>query len=90
MSKTTEEILLEKVGKLALSGLKWKSLDERKNRITEAMHEYADQQLAEFKEKLKDELATRKKKYHPEVLNDSFINGRFWEAQEIIELIDSI
>jgi hypothetical protein len=41
--KTAEEILLDKVGKLALSGLKWKSLNDRKERILEAMEEYKNQ-----------------------------------------------
>lgn len=44
MSK--EEILVNNVGKLALSGLKWKSLDDRRNKILEAMEEYAQQCLA--------------------------------------------
>lgn len=45
-SKTAEEILLKKVGKLAVAGLKWKSLGERKELILSAMQEYADQEVA--------------------------------------------
>lgn len=50
--KTAEQILLNKVGRLALSGLKWKSLDDRKHLILKAMQEYADQQNAALKESL--------------------------------------
>lgn len=54
--KTKEEILLDNVGSLKLSGLKWKSLNDRKELVHKAMQEYADQQLAEYKEQVNKHL----------------------------------
>jgi hypothetical protein len=51
---TPEEILSKNVGKLAVSGLKWKSLDDRKKLIIQAMEEYSTQQKADLLEALKD------------------------------------
>lgn len=52
--KTKEEILLAHVGHPALSGLKWKSLNDRKDRIYEAMEEYASQQTEANEKELSD------------------------------------
>jgi hypothetical protein len=52
VKNTAEDILLEKVGKLSLSGLKWKSLNDRKHLIVEAMHEYSQQVSAKLLEAL--------------------------------------
>ena len=49
-----EEILNKNVGKLALSGLKWKSLADRRERIYEAMEEYASHLLAEKEARIKE------------------------------------
>lgn len=43
-----------------------------------------------FKEKLKEEIVKRKSQYHKNCLVNEFDSGRFWGAQEILELIDTI
>lgn len=48
MDLTKEEILTKNVGKLAVSGLKWKTLGERKELIFKAMQEYAEQEAKAY------------------------------------------
>jgi len=52
---TQEEILLKHVGKLAVAGLKWKTLAERRQLIFNAMDEYASEKVREALDKVEQE-----------------------------------
>ena len=41
-------------------------------------------------EEARELIHKRKQEWHKDCLNDQFINGRFWEAQELWELLDSL
>ncbi len=55
----------------------------------DAMEEYINQEQSSPKEvpPLVNLLQERMKEYHKTCLQDTFINGRFWEVKEIIELV---
>ena len=40
-------------------------------------------------DRIEKTIDTRAREYHPKVLENDFINGRFWEAKDIIEIIRS-
>jgi hypothetical protein len=44
---------------------------------------------AEAMNELTEILLAREKEYHKGVLNDQFINGRFWECHDILEILSS-
>jgi hypothetical protein len=57
---------------------------------TEAAKNAAEKYVTQELEKIKEQLIERKMSYKDQVFTDQFINGRFWEVQEIIEKLQKI
>ena len=49
-----------------------------------------DANRLDFQSRLLEELEKRKQEHYKTCLDDMFVNGRFWEAHDIIELIKTL
>jgi hypothetical protein len=57
--------------------------------IKQFIHEKISQAVQNRESEIKDLIHKRKVEYYKKCLEDQFINGRFWEAQELWELLST-